>query len=698
MVVMVLQDTSEPGTPKTPGQRQSMRRNSYTEKMRHDAQETIRRNSALAMELDPELIVKRDKASWCISSYIDVLMDQIRKTFQRFDVDKSGFIEKEESYSLMVALYGEAEGGKFSNRLLDSDISGDGKISLSEFQAFVSLQRAQRKLSLAEMIFLTFDNPETSTTAKITSMLIMILILLSSAAFVLETVPAFREIPLHCTEVTLPQTFSKSGDGTYTAHPDMQQPHPGNCPPVPKQWFGTLETVCIAIFTFEYCMRLLTVHAVRDIARRTATVGSDFLVTEDGWSAKRDARSPLMKTWYFAIETMNVIDLVAIMPFYVNLMVSEGGGLAVLRVLRLVRIFRIFKLGKYNSNMQMFGSVIMQSMPALQLLVFFFALGVVLFGSMIYFAEQGSWFGPDMICPGMVAAGQIDVLCRELGFTEGVYLRSNLLGNGKEVTPFDSIVKAFWWVATTATTVGYGDLYPTSWPGKFVAILCMLAGILVMALPITVLGFNFHNEYAILQAEKLGFDEEDANNIDTKVEVPTSVTPRDSPREMPKKSSSTKGQKSSGPLTSITRTNSIERERPSLVVTDWRSSSASVGSSRIVPVSDSPSDKGAGSLKLLVAAASKLGPRALPNAKTVFSEQQISTLAEDAANILVASAKNSIDSEFQSFFVHVITGAQMGMCRLRKSSTGDKVCGEIIDDFHLFHKRLLEFGLECIDK
>lgn len=99
----------------------------------------------------------------------------------------------------------------------------------------------------------------------------------------------------------------------------------------------------------------------------------------------------------------------------------------------------------------MFGRVIIESAPALQLLVFFFGLGVVLFGSCIYFMEEGEWHGPDALCHGLYR--EPIKLCREYGFENGVYLRDDVSGTSKEVSPFSSIVKSFWWVATTCTTV-----------------------------------------------------------------------------------------------------------------------------------------------------------------------------------------------------------------------------------------------------
>merc|ERR1711908_36781 len=110
-------------------------------------------------------------------------------------------------------------------------------------------------------------------------------------------------------------------------------------------------------------------------------------------------------------------------------------------------------------------------MPAMRALGIFMLLLVSLFGSLTYSAEKGEWKCTDE-------------------FPAGEYMRPTFDARDEEPSPFRSIPFSFWWVIVTTTTVGYGDFYPTTTFGKCVGALAMLSGILVLALPITIVGAN----------------------------------------------------------------------------------------------------------------------------------------------------------------------------------------------------------------
>ena len=128
----------------------------------------------------------------------------------------------------------------------------------------------------------------------------------------------------------------------------------------------------------------------------------------------------------FFLRPLNVIDLIAIVPFYISLFISSssvGTPLYILRVLRLSRVFRVFrvmKFSRYISTMKVLGKTVRASISDLLTMCFLNLLGTVLFGSVAYYCE--SW--------------------------------------DDEETEFESIPVACWWAIVTITTVGYGDLVP----------------------------------------------------------------------------------------------------------------------------------------------------------------------------------------------------------------------------------------------
>ncbi|KNC55591.1 Kcna5-prov protein [Thecamonas trahens ATCC 50062] len=194
-----------------------------------------------------------------------------------------------------------------------------------------------------------------------------------------------------------------------------------------------LEIVCVGVFTIEYVTKLLTCDNV----------------------------------WQFVKGPMNIVDLAAILPFYIELALSGNnlGSFAVIRVVRLTRVFRLFKLSKYSKGFGLVTQALMASLDALGLLVFLFLLAVVFFSSGLYYAELSESTYDD---------------------AQQRWIRSD----GK-VSPFQSIPACFWWSVVTMTTVGYGDHVPLSTAGRLVASVTMISGVLLISFPITVIGSNF---------------------------------------------------------------------------------------------------------------------------------------------------------------------------------------------------------------
>eukprot|EP00929_Paragymnodinium_shiwhaense_P049870 TRINITY_DN25151_c0_g2_i1.p1 TRINITY_DN25151_c0_g2~~TRINITY_DN25151_c0_g2_i1.p1 ORF type:complete len:1096 (+),score=187.23 TRINITY_DN25151_c0_g2_i1:95-3382(+) len=341
-------------------------------------------------------------------------------------------------------------------------------------------------------LFIFLEDPGASLCGKLYSIVVICIILISTSAFVMETMPDFRETPEAC----------RPGNLSIL-----------NCEPMPAKIFYKIEIVCIAVFTLDYVLRMATVHTARPgecgLLDDAAPLGSAELDDEvsspdvsptngeaekngeeqgEQASARRMSQASLMlgqnmppmkTTFLYAIQVLNIIDLVAIVPFYIELTGAGGGGAGVMRVLRLVRVFRVLKVPKLRACADMFTTVVADALPALFLLLFLTALLCVFFAALIVFAE-GSNFSLDHFTDE---------------YPNGVYIRPTKDGHGVEVSPFTSILYAFWWFFTTATTVGYGDDYPTTTTGRIVGTTLFYTGIVLIALPITIVGGCFNKYY-----------------------------------------------------------------------------------------------------------------------------------------------------------------------------------------------------------
>lgn len=179
------------------------------------------------------------------------------------------------------------------------------------------------------------------------------------------------------------------------------------------------------------------------------------------------------------------------------LAVDNAGSFGAIRIVRLTRVARVLKMSRYSSAIQVFTQAISISIKPLTMLIFLMSIAMIIFSSAIYFAE----FTPD----GCRADGWMgkcsvdssgDVVTTEVAYSVSAAAAVASVSASDacvcvDPNPYQGIATSFWWCIVTMSTVGYGDMTPVTWFGKVVGCCTVLTGMLVLALPITVIGTNF---------------------------------------------------------------------------------------------------------------------------------------------------------------------------------------------------------------
>ncbi|MFN2563666.1 MAG: ion transporter [Gemmatimonadaceae bacterium] len=158
---------------------------------------------------------------------------------------------------------------------------------------------------------------------------------------------------------------------------------------------------------------------------------------------------PLLGRLRFAITPLALIDLLAIAPA----LVATRFDLRFLRIARLTRVLRVLKLARYSQGIGLIARVVKRKREELLIALGFFVVLLVMTSSLMYFAEHNA-----------------------------------------QPKAFSSIPAAMWWAVVTMTTVGYGDVYPVTLVGRFLAGITALLGIAAFALPTSILGAGFLSE------------------------------------------------------------------------------------------------------------------------------------------------------------------------------------------------------------
>eukprot|EP01065_Artemidia_motanka_P048205 TRINITY_DN7724_c4_g1_i1.p1 TRINITY_DN7724_c4_g1~~TRINITY_DN7724_c4_g1_i1.p1 ORF type:complete len:637 (+),score=180.69 TRINITY_DN7724_c4_g1_i1:143-2053(+) len=185
------------------------------------------------------------------------------------------------------------------------------------------------------------------------------------------------------------------------------------------------------------------------------------------------------------MELFTWIDLLAILPFYLTSAgaLQEGGKgdsllvLRVLRLLRLARVLRVLKLGRHSQGIQLMFVAFKRARVEMVWMLAVVAMQVVLFAALVFYVEKEDGYFDS----------STSLWRRKLDST---------LGEPGERLDFQSIPDAMWWALVTLCTVGYGDQAPVTGWGKLIGSCCMIAGLLLIAYPVTLLTNTFGEVFA----------------------------------------------------------------------------------------------------------------------------------------------------------------------------------------------------------
>ena len=266
-----------------------------------------------------------------------------------------------------------------------------------------------------KIVWAIFEYPQSSCFASLVGIFSTAMILLSVATLCFETIPALKR--------PITEKIVNTTNGTTT---------------IRKYGFNhwhAIESFSIAWFTFEYLVRL--------------------------FSAPRFLG--------FAFSSLGLVDLVAITPYYITLILQHKGiernmanTVGIMKLLRLLRIIRVFKLTRYNEGLRILMTTIYESSVHLKSLLLVIIIMAVFFATIVFYSES--------------------------------------LMTGFSDATFHSIPDTLWYTIITMTTVGYGDVYPETLIGRFFGALCGIFGVLLFCLPSPVLVNKFIECYYLRQS------------------------------------------------------------------------------------------------------------------------------------------------------------------------------------------------------
>ncbi|NWS47481.1 KCND2 protein, partial [Probosciger aterrimus] len=185
-------------------------------------------------------------------------------------------------------------------------------------------------MTARQRMWRAFENPHTSTLALVFYYVTGFFIAVSVIANVVETVPCGVS-PGRIKELPCGERYAVA--------------------------FFCLDTACVMIFTVEYLLRLLAAPS----------------------------------RYKFVRSVMSIIDVVAIMPYYIGLVMTDNEDVSGAFVtLRVFRVFRIFKFSRHSQGLRILGYTLKSCASELGFLLFSLTMAIIIFATVMYYAEKGS--------------------------------------------------------------------------------------------------------------------------------------------------------------------------------------------------------------------------------------------------------------------------------------------------------------------
>lgn len=402
-----------------------------------------------------------------LSNYPETLLGSPlkRKAYYNSATDEYYFQRDKFSFNAILFFYQSrgilSKPEDISDKVFEEELEFFG-IEKSRYDSDSSIEDETEKQKVIELpenpikrkLWLCFEYPRSSNVARILALWSIFIISVSTVAFCIETLP-----PLQIQkEYTVMENVTVAKNVTIqvalrTFSP-LRSPQVGSTRNITMiknvtstrtrvyetdiidYWF-IIETFCVSWFTIEYLVRLFS--------------------------------APFLRR--FVVSPMGILDIIAILPYYITLVAKdttfEVQSFSVLRALRLFRVLRIFKLSRYSNALGLLVKTLVSSSEQLKSLCFCAFVGMILFSSAIFYAENNT-------------------------------------------NTYPSIPHAFWWTIITMTSVGYGDVVPTTIAGRLVGSFCAMCGIILFCLPTPVLVSNFvkyYLDYGTIDPRKKQFAE-----------------------------------------------------------------------------------------------------------------------------------------------------------------------------------------------